>query len=106
MAASEAFLGVARSTTSARWQAAETIVSVQDLDRAAAAIAEQHPDMPLPVTRILAGRDTENLPVDIFLNPKLRDLMPDPSRFKDLDKAAARLADAVIAGTRVGVFGG
>jgi single-stranded-DNA-specific exonuclease len=105
LAASEAFLGVARSTTSARWQAAETIVSGQDLDRAAAAIAEQHPDMPLPVTRILAGRDTENLPVDIFLDPKLRDLMPDPSRFKDMDKAAARLADAVIAGTPVGVFG-
>ncbi|MEN3972925.1 single-stranded-DNA-specific exonuclease RecJ [Sphingomicrobium sp. XHP0235] len=37
--------------------------------------------------------------------PKLRDFLPDPSVFKDMDKAAARLADAVEAGERVAVFG-
>ncbi|MGC6498102.1 MAG: single-stranded-DNA-specific exonuclease RecJ [Candidatus Puniceispirillaceae bacterium] len=105
MAATEAFLGVARSVTNARWQAAKTQLDGANLDRAAAAIAEQFPDMPLPVTRILAGRETENMPLAHYLDPKLRELLPDPSRFKDMDRAAIRLADAVEAGTPVGVFG-
>ena len=105
MAATEAFLGVARSVTNARWQAAPTRLDGANLDRAAAAIAEQFPDMPLPVTRILAGRDTEDMPFEHYLDPKLRDLLPDPSRFKDMDRAALRLADAVEAGTPIGVFG-
>ena len=105
MAATEVFLGVARSVTNARWQAAQTRLDGANLDRAAAAIAEQFPDMPLPVTRILAGRGTEDMPFEHYLDPKLRDLLPDPSRFKDMDRAALRLADAVEAGTPIGVFG-
>ena len=55
------------------------------------AIAQNFPDMPLPVTRILAGRDLGELSVEQFLEPKLRDLLPNPSRFMDMDRAAARL---------------
>ena len=40
-----------------------------------------------------------------FLNPRLRDLLPDPSQFKDMDKAAERLARAVEAGEGIAVFG-
>ena len=37
--------------------------------------------------------------------PTLRAFMPDPSRFRDMDKAAARLADAVEKGEPVTIFG-
>src|SRR4051812_47322666 len=37
--------------------------------------------------------------------PTLRAFMPDPSVFQDMDKAAARLADAVEAGEAVTIFG-
>jgi single-stranded-DNA-specific exonuclease len=37
--------------------------------------------------------------------PTLRGFMPDPSLFRDMDKAAERLADAVEAGENVTVFG-
>jgi single-stranded-DNA-specific exonuclease len=40
-----------------------------------------------------------------FLDPSLRALMPDPSTMIDMDRAAARLAQAVQAGETVGVFG-
>ena len=40
-----------------------------------------------------------------FLEPRLRDLLPDPSHLKDMDKAAARVAAAVRAGKLVAVFG-
>lgn len=100
-----AFLGVENSLTNARWVSAPTVREGAELDRMAGAIADRHPDMPLPVTRLLAGRDTNGLDLDIYLEPKIRDLLPDPSRFRDMDRGAARLADAVEAGTPVGVFG-
>ena len=100
-----AFLGVECSLTNARWEMAPTVRQGAELDRIAGAIADRHPDMPLPVTRLLAGRDTEGLDLDLYLDPKIRDLLPDPSRFLDMDRGAARLADAVEAGTPVGVFG-
>jgi single-stranded-DNA-specific exonuclease len=37
--------------------------------------------------------------------PTLRGFMPDPSCFVDMDKAAGRLADAVIAGEAITIFG-
>jgi single-stranded-DNA-specific exonuclease len=37
--------------------------------------------------------------------PTIRDFLPDPSAFKDMDKAAARLADAVDKNERVVIFG-
>ena len=81
-----AFLGVESSLTNARWEAAPTIRAGADLDRMAGAISDRHPDMPLPVTRLLAGRDTGGLEIDSYLDPKIRDLLPDPSIFKDMDK--------------------
>jgi len=100
-----AFLGVESSLTNARWEPAQSIREGDELDRHAAAISQQFTDMPLPVSRILAGRDLGDLTIDQFLEPKLRDLLPNPSRFRDMDRAAARLADAVEAGTPIGVFG-
>ena len=100
-----AFLGVEHSLTNARWEEAQVVRKGDELDRIAGAIADRHPDMPLPVTRLLAGRDTNGLDLDLYLDPKIRDLLPDPSRFRDMDRGAARLADAVEAGTPVGVFG-
>ncbi|MEC7049124.1 MAG: hypothetical protein VXX06_03370 [Pseudomonadota bacterium] len=99
------FLDVRSSLTDSRWEAVSSAFGDDELDRRAAAIAQNFPDMPLPVTRILAGRDLGELSVEQFLEPKLRDLLPNPSRFMDMDRAAARLADAVQEGTPVGVFG-
>ena len=40
-----------------------------------------------------------------FLDPTLRALLPDPSCLKDMDTAAARLADAARRGEHVAVYG-
>ena len=37
--------------------------------------------------------------------PTIRDFLPDPSLFRDMDKAAARVADAVQAGETIAIFG-
>ena len=38
-------------------------------------------------------------------DPRIRDFLPDPSAFKDMDKGAKRLTDAVVEGETVAVFG-
>lgn len=38
-------------------------------------------------------------------DPRIRDFLPDPSAFRDMDKGAKRLADAVEAGETVAIFG-
>lgn len=39
-----------------------------------------------------------------FLDPRLRDLLPDPHALRDMEKAAARLAAAIIAGEKIAIF--
>jgi single-stranded-DNA-specific exonuclease len=38
-------------------------------------------------------------------DPRIRDFLPDPSCFKDMDKGAKRLADAVQSGETIAIFG-
>jgi single-stranded-DNA-specific exonuclease len=73
-------------------------------ERVARGIAQKL-ELPEIVARLLAqrGLDAETAPA--FLAPRLRDALPDPSHLKDMDKAAARLADALAAGERIAVFG-
>ncbi len=92
------FLGVEQSLTGRRWVARESE------ERIAQAIAQQF-ELPELVGRLLAARGVTMDTAKDFLNPTLRALLPDPSCLMDMDKAAARLADAVEAGACIGVFG-
>ena len=99
-AAARAFLGVARSLTGRRW--------VSRLDEAGAriatSIAQRHAVSDI-VARVLAGRGVAADDVPHFLEPALKRLMPDPSVLTAMDAAAARIADAVVAGESMAVFG-
>lgn len=57
------------------------------------------------VARIMAGRGVLADQAEVFLQPTLRDLMPDPSVLTDMDAAASRLADAVERCEPVAIFG-
>lgn len=56
------------------------------------------------VARLLAGRGVKPDEVELFLNPTLRDLFPNPSTFADMDLAAAAILDAVAAGRKLAIF--
>ena len=94
----EAFLGVDASVTGRPWHA-----RCGD-DRAALAIAQTH-GIPEVLARVLAGRGIAIDAAGDYLSPTLRSLMPDPGRFRDMDAAAARIADAILADEKVAVFG-
>lgn len=100
MRMSKPFLGVANSFTGRPW--------VDRLDEAgraqALAIVQEH-GVPDIIARILAARGVASSETPAFLDPKLRDLMPDPSTLVDMDRAATRLADAIQSKRLIGIFG-
>lgn len=58
------------------------------------------------LARIVAGRDTGIAALGpAGLDPKLRDLMPDPSTLVDMEKAAARFVQAIRDKQQIAVFG-
>ena len=57
------------------------------------------------VAQLLLARGVPFTELDRHRNPSLRAFLPDPSHFRDMDAAAARLADAVVQGEAVTVYG-
>ena len=93
-----AFLNVANSLSGKRWQA-------RPCDERLAWALAQGRGLPEIVGRVLAARGVTEEACDAFLNPTLKALLPDPSRFKDMDTAASRIARAIQDGEPVAVFG-
>lgn len=91
-------LGVERSLTGKRWE-----TSPAD-DRIAQALSQRHGLSDI-VSRVLVARGVAIETVGSFLNPSLRDLLPDPAVLQDMEKAATRLAEAVRSGQTIGIFG-
>lgn len=57
------------------------------------------------VTQLLLARGCPREALDAHRAPSIRGFMPDPSIFRDMDRAAERLADAVVAREQVAIFG-
>jgi single-stranded-DNA-specific exonuclease len=54
---------------------------------------------------VLASRGVAVDEVPVVLDPSIKALMPDPSTLRDMDRGAARLADAILRRERIAVFG-
>ncbi len=61
--------------------------------------------MPEIVARVLAARGVTADDAAKFLDPTVRDLLPDPASLTDMIRAGARIADAILRGERVAIFG-
>jgi single-stranded-DNA-specific exonuclease len=95
------FLGVERSACGRAWRD-----RLDERGQARAlAIAQRQADVPELLARILAGRGVEVDEVATFLDPTVRALMPDPYVLSGMAAAAARLADAMMRGEKVAIFG-
>jgi single-stranded-DNA-specific exonuclease len=92
------YLGVARSLGNRRWR-----LRVAD-ERGGLAIAQRF-GVPEIVGRIMAARGVSLDSAESFLNPRLRDSLPDPSRFLDMERAVERLMAALREGEKIALFG-
>ncbi len=93
-----AFLHVETSLTGRRWSGPSL-----ETERAAEALL-QATGLAAPVCAVLARRGISAGEAEAFLAPTLRDSLPDPRRLKDMERAAARLNDAVRSGEKIAVF--
>ena len=96
--ADRAALGVTRSAAGQFW-------SLRDVDDMQILAFSQRLGLPDILCRMLAGRNIALDQAASYLDPKLRDLLPDPSLMAGMDKGAARLAQAIIDKEPVAVFG-
>ncbi len=98
--APRAFLGVEQSVTGRVWR------DRLDARREARALAiAQRSGVPELLARILAARGVEPGEVEAYLDPTIKHLMPDPHGLTAMPVAAGRIADAVMAGEKVAIFG-
>jgi len=93
-----AFLGVEASLTGRRWTGPSA-----EAERLSEAMAQQT-GLPLPLARLLAARGVAPEEAGRFLDPQIRDLLPDPRGLRDMERAARRFLDAVRARQRIAVF--
>lgn len=94
------FLDVASSASGRAW--------VDRLDAASARTATaitQRTELSEILARIVAARGVGLDEAESFLQPTLRELMPDPSTLADMDALADRLAAAIAGKERVALFG-
>ncbi len=91
------FLDVARSLSGRAWR-------MRAPDPALVRAHALAHGLPEPVARVLASRGVSQADSADHLRPTLRALMPDPSCFADMDRAAALLVDAAVDGRPCAVF--
>jgi single-stranded-DNA-specific exonuclease len=99
-AAFRPFLGVARSALGQVWRD-----RLDDAGAATALAMVQAHALPDVVARILAARGVAADAASGFLEPRLRDLMPDPDSLRDMGAAIARLTRAITQNETVAIFG-
>ncbi len=98
VAPAEAFLGVEKSLMGRRW-------SLRMSDERTAMMLSQRLGVAEVIGRVLNARGIALEDAESFLNPTLKDLLPDPNHLKDMDVAAERLARAIMQGEQIAVFG-
>lgn len=94
------FLHVERSARNMGWTHRLDLRSENE----AIAIAQDHDTGDL-LARVLAGRGIASPDVPDYLEPTLKQLLPDPRTLTDMEAAAGRIADAVRRRERIGIFG-
>lgn len=86
------------SLTGALWQLREAD------ERLVAQLVQQY-DLPEVLARIMAARGVRVEEAEHFLQPSLKHSLPDPMHLKDMEKAAARIVQAVQNKETIAIFG-
>ena len=91
-------IGVNSSITGKRW-------IVRDVDERMALMLSQRFSLPEIVGRVLANRGVNIESAKQFLNPTLRECLPDPNCLIDMEKAVNRILNAILNSESIAVFG-
>ena len=89
---------VAKSVTGRRWM-------MRGADDRVGLALSQRLGLPEVVGRVMAARGIDLDAAEAFLDPTLRDALPDPASLIGMEEAAARLVRAITDGESIGIFG-
>ena len=62
-------------------------------------------NMPEILARVLVARHVDFDLIDAFLNPTLKNQLPEPCQLKDMQKAVDRMAQSIMNGEKIGIMG-
>ena len=93
-----AFLGIETSLTGRRW------IGPDDATRRQAEAMQQSTALPSALCAVLARLGVGAEEATRYLEPQLRDLLPDPRVLLDMPAAATRIVDAALRRERVAIF--
>ncbi|MFV2035523.1 MAG: DHH family phosphoesterase, partial [Halocynthiibacter sp.] len=93
-----AFLGVQKSLRGRCW-----VGPGPEVGRVSQAM-QQTTDLPGPLCQTLARLGVPANEAELYLNPRLRDLLPDPRGLRDMERAAGRFVTASLQGQKIAVF--
>ena len=65
----------------------------------------EHAGVSAPLASLLAARGVDRETLVDFLDPKLKNLLPDPSLLANMDRAACRIADSIVNQEKIAVLG-
>ncbi len=94
------FLDVERSALGRPWRP-----RLDAAGEAQALAIAQIAGLPDLMARVLAGRGVTAEQAEKYLDPTIRDLMPEPFALRDMETATARLVTAVTRGEKIAIFG-
>ena len=57
------------------------------------------------ISKLLSIRNIKIEEVNLFLNPKIKNLLPDPFTLKDMEKSVNRTIKAILSKEKIGIFG-
>ena len=87
-----------KSVTGRKWR-------LRECDDRLGLMLSQRLNLPEIVGRLLALRGVNGDSAEKFLNPTLRDWLPDPYSLRDMEKAVARLVRAISDSESIAIFG-
>ena len=90
-----------KSVSNADWK----IIVLDDLTRRFVDYLSQKYNLPNFISPYLMFKEINLDDFDNFFTPKLKNLLPEPFLFKDLEKGVKRLVDEVVNSRPVGIFG-
>ena len=93
-----AFLGIESSITGKRW-------IEKPFNERQAMMLSQRLGLSEIIGRLITARGVEYEEAEPFLDPKLRNMLPDPSSLSDMDAAAERISSAIMMDEKIGIFG-
>ena len=94
----EPFLNVKQSLTDKIW------VKPCNKEQRLATNLQQVSSLPYPLAILLAQRKIAADQIEMFLNPKIKDTLPNPSSFHDMDAAIEILSKAVLKKNKIAIF--